>query len=493
MKSIRVSNLRCLSDTGEIEMKPLMILVGANSSGKSSFLRIFPLFKQSIETKKRGPLLWFGPEVDFGSFESSVLRGENLMHFDFQYEENRIEGKPSHPRGIIGDIYLSSLSITIGSFDNHDRITHLELLFCKDQSIRIDFAKDGMYVSVNERSYGDDEDIAFGTFNRFGIIPSVFISNKKSASIREVLKARILKEANGRIDKKILERDALDQLLYAPLDSKANMRQRICETIQLSEEDNQFLSFVNDTIILSQLDDILDSVNTILLSDFGNVSYIKPLRASAERYYRTQNFTVEELASDGHNMAMFLNELNADPAKKKAFQKWTKSKFKFEVDTEEGYGHISIKIKDDKNDDYDNIADMGSGYAQLLPIIIMLWQKMSAKDTRALFYRLHFKPTRIIAIEQPELHLHPSIQMRFADVLSSLITEAKSNNISFIIETHSKEIINRLGIKVEEKALDPEDVSILLFDETHKVRKARFTPEGVLQNWPIGFFEKTYE
>ena len=48
MDSIRVERLRCLADTGDIKIKPLTILLGQNSSGKSSFLRVFPLLKQSI-------------------------------------------------------------------------------------------------------------------------------------------------------------------------------------------------------------------------------------------------------------------------------------------------------------------------------------------------------------------------------------------------------------------------------------------------------------
>jgi len=48
MDAIRIENLRSLTDTGFVELKPLILLVGQNSSGKSSFLRFFPLLRQSI-------------------------------------------------------------------------------------------------------------------------------------------------------------------------------------------------------------------------------------------------------------------------------------------------------------------------------------------------------------------------------------------------------------------------------------------------------------
>ncbi|WP_404801418.1 AAA family ATPase, partial [Aeromonas media] len=39
MKSIRIKNLRCFEDTGYIDIKPINLLVGLNSTGKSSFAR----------------------------------------------------------------------------------------------------------------------------------------------------------------------------------------------------------------------------------------------------------------------------------------------------------------------------------------------------------------------------------------------------------------------------------------------------------------------
>ncbi|MBF0428109.1 MAG: AAA family ATPase, partial [Magnetococcales bacterium] len=51
MEMIQLKNLKNLTDTGEISLKPLTVLVGKNGSGKSSFLRFFPLLKQSAERK----------------------------------------------------------------------------------------------------------------------------------------------------------------------------------------------------------------------------------------------------------------------------------------------------------------------------------------------------------------------------------------------------------------------------------------------------------
>lgn len=44
VNSIKIENLRSLKDTEFVQLKKLNILLGTNSSGKSTFLRSFPLF-----------------------------------------------------------------------------------------------------------------------------------------------------------------------------------------------------------------------------------------------------------------------------------------------------------------------------------------------------------------------------------------------------------------------------------------------------------------
>ena len=69
---LRIKNLRSILDSGKIELKPIMILLGSNSSGKSTFLRSFPLFTQSVDKKLRGPISWFDTSyVDYGDFKTA--------------------------------------------------------------------------------------------------------------------------------------------------------------------------------------------------------------------------------------------------------------------------------------------------------------------------------------------------------------------------------------------------------------------------------------
>lgn len=89
LDTIQIKNVRSLKDTKEVKLSPLTLLVGENSSGKSTFLRLFPLIKQSTSKRTDGPLLWAGDVddyVDFGSFAETVTNdGSNDMTFCFSF------------------------------------------------------------------------------------------------------------------------------------------------------------------------------------------------------------------------------------------------------------------------------------------------------------------------------------------------------------------------------------------------------------------------
>lgn len=82
--SVRIENLRSLRDTGFVKLKKLNILLGSNSSGKSTFLRSFPLLSQSIKKNLRGPISWFDDSmVDFGNYETA-------LNFEASREKSKI-------------------------------------------------------------------------------------------------------------------------------------------------------------------------------------------------------------------------------------------------------------------------------------------------------------------------------------------------------------------------------------------------------------------
>ena len=96
-----------------------------------------------------------------------------------------------------------------------------------------------------------------------------------------------------------------------------------------------------------------------------------------------------------------------------------------------------------------NLVDVGYGISQVLPILVDVVE--------------HPKGSRFL-LQQPEVHLHPKAQ---AELGSFLATLAKEQNKHFVIETHSDYLIDRIRMDIRDKKyLRPDDVAILYFERS---------------------------
>src|SRR5712691_5447887 len=80
---ISVSGFKSISQEQSIEIRPLTILAGANSSGKSSMMQPLLLLKQTLEASyDPGPLRLLGPHVKFTSAEQLLFKYTNGRAWD---------------------------------------------------------------------------------------------------------------------------------------------------------------------------------------------------------------------------------------------------------------------------------------------------------------------------------------------------------------------------------------------------------------------------
>ena len=120
-----------------------------------------------------------------------------------------------------------------------------------------------------------------------------------------------------------------------------------------------------------------------------------------------------------------------------------------------------------------NLMDVGFGVSQVLPVLVAL---------------LRANGPSMFLLQQPELHLHPSAQA----ALGSLFCRTAEAERQLIIETHSEYIVDRVRMDIRDRktALTPDDVSILFFERAgHDVRihSLRFDEQGNLQGAPDGY------
>ena len=160
-----------------------------------------------------------------------------------------------------------------------------------------------------------------------------------------------------------------------------------------------------DFFIASSISDLLLFADKQITSYFKNILYVEPIRARAQRYYRNQGLSIDELDPSGENTAMFLS--NMKRYEQEEFKAWCLEHFDLYIEAKSQHGHVSLKLYESSNLKVGkNLADLGFGFSQILPIIVQLWSVKRAPSKR--LGMLNKQTTKKVVIEQPELHLHPS-------------------------------------------------------------------------------------
>lgn len=91
LKSISFENYKSFSEKQTIQIKPITILIGKNSSGKSSIAKLFPLFENSLSKKIEEPLLINNNGVELGSDFRDLVNQKDAspVSFELEFEGNR--------------------------------------------------------------------------------------------------------------------------------------------------------------------------------------------------------------------------------------------------------------------------------------------------------------------------------------------------------------------------------------------------------------------
>lgn len=528
VKEIQIKNFRSLKDTGMQTLSPITLLVGENSSGKSTFLRAFPLLKQSISKRTSGPILWAGDVddyVDFGSFEETVTNDKsNEIAFAFKF---KLKASGSTQRFRFDDEYKGIVDnsptqdvryeITITSANGKERVSKMSLDI---NATHIDFDLDKRTVTTDKGFLYTEEDLESekSKSTKASRIPIRryfigshcfdFILPCVDELVEKIYKSLTIEE-NDEIDffdvKRIIIEigTALINTGEAPfIDERTTKKTR--QLSVYAKAHNKVVSAVTDDsrnnlkemAKVLAVYDIFREIDEYLYSYFKQIHYIAPLRATAERYYRLRNLAVDEVDYQGKNLPVFINSLTS--AQLKEFQAWTDEHFGFAVSTDKNKGHLSLQIKLHGSDKSINLSDTGFGYSQVLPIITQLWELSSRKRNNrpTMYIDRNQRIPLVIAIEQPELHLHPAIQAKLAKAFIACIDLARKNkcDIQLLIETHSETIVNYFGRAIARELLHPDDISVILFEKdadqsVTTVRNSSYNADGFLTNWPYGFFD----
>lgn len=384
LKSVSFENYKAFSEKQTMQLKPITVLIGKNSSGKSSIAKLFTLFENSLMGNLDIPLLLNNNGVELG--------GE----FDNLFFENNPGGIPL----IFNIIFDNDVQIEISLLKKADGYG-LDIFQWKYKDniheFELELNDDGYFDAISKKIY----DCEFK-----GFIPNKFF-NKNST-------------------KNLSKQFELEQIV---------------------------------------------------------VDYIGPFRILPKRYFyltgQTQ-FRYTGITGENAYAMLGISKSKKDDELYKNVGKWYKDHFdgwELKVDDRDKKPLIQILLS--KNDTDVNIVDVGQGMSQVLPLVV----RANITDT----------PNSMIVIEQPELHLHPAAHGDLAELFAK---SAKENNQTFIIETHSENMLLRLRKLIVENdfGFTKDDVIIYWLEDAEikgkELMEITIDEDGVLSDWRDGVFDE---
>jgi predicted ATPase len=448
LTQIRVKNFKGFKEETAFPLRQLTLLTGINGRGKSTLLQSLLLMRQSLEhDDSTAQVVLNGSCVNLGSFNdirnSNVSRNEPII---FRYYYNHKE--------TVEDIGL----LKVNGFAEYYFNENLE---------------DNMVAQISSILFSDEvildcDDVVNG--NKFSSttyrLETVY---KKSENPNEFKKNRFdfntVKQSNSQAEEE-KESGSCSLLNLLPF----------AGSIKFNNERNCSVSL--DSILLHKYKYLW----------FNKIHYISADRLGPQEFYFQSTLKkFPNVGAKGEFTTNLLYKKKDDlineelclgkDARTLATQteEWLNEIFdgaKVEIPSSES-NILELLFNTSASKERFRPANVGFGYHSVLPIVVS---------------GLIAQEGEILIVENPEAHLHPRAQSRLARFLAKV----SSCGVQVFIESHSDHILNALRIAVLDKIVNPEDLSILYFQQNSEqpVVQIPVQPNGGIEEWPEGFFDQ---
>jgi hypothetical protein len=516
LESFGVKNYRSFLEEANVELRPITLLMGKNSSGKSSLTRLIPLLQQSLDRRTASPILWNSDVIDFGDITNVITHDAEEEFVSISFNTSGAFYRTHYYNYIPGyyDIdnvpALDDVKFTARlSANDHRTKYHSSVIEAGGNKAEIYWSEGAISrLIVNGRPVKDYIEQLSPVAQTTNLFPS--IAYRTSVGERKLISESFVGYDDRPIYKGLVDafeyfvnkktasqkRSRLARMLfYVP---KAKMSQYLgtIENIvqsKLSHYDK--LDHLSEALFIHSIPSLIAYVDSQVSPVLEGAAYLGPARASGARFYRYQELSVDRIDSRGENLAMYLSSLSL--AELDGFNEIMSNASGYTVNIFQSPGHTSIELGRSGEKNFENLADVGFGFSQFLPIVAQI-HAASIRRTPGQInprFRTRGNPGFLMAIEQPELHLHPAFQSSLGDLFSSAIRhpDGRLNGRRFLIETHSETLVSRLSELIVRGRLSSKDVVIYFVekDEVSKnssIRVGGFSEDGAVSNWPIGFF-----
>lgn len=213
---------------------------------------------------------------------------------------------------------------------------------------------------------------------------------------------------------------------------------------------------------------VVPLIESIERSSSAGGQHIPSFRAQPRRYYGPHDHLTELLRS----------YRRADENRRDKVNQWLET-FEIGIDLRvEKLGPNLFEAHVGRNGGRRYLADLGSGSAQLLPLILNVSGGLQQR----------------VLVEEPEANLHPNLQAQLAD----LFVDLTSRGTQVIVETHSEYFVRRLQYLIAKGEFDSDWASVaylggqdLKDGESPDVRQISIDENGQLsESFGSGFFDQ---
>ena len=466
-----------------------------------------------MEQVASAPVLWNSSYVDYGSFQEVISRSAKTQELSFSFRLSadrfyqQLSGSREHrpttdsgPSNFTYDLFL-------GPASKGRTKTLRSIIRVDDDIIEVEYDRRRRisHLTINGVPPSELSPRAKAEGVQRGLVPIIQISGfpqslmthdaQHMATLLASELAYLFRQ--GDVSRQLTSH--VRNLFYRP---KAQFKQHLLQwlnqipgiSVPPNRLKNVTIERVRSMLLLRDCGRLSRILYEQIYGDLISSQYIGPIRARAERYYRIQELAIDHIDPNGENVAMYLNFLT--PSELKNFNSIFYDAFGYTVEPYQNRGHVSLLLKEGGIGRGDNIADVGFGFSQVIPVVAQIFAATKHRD--AMSQRvgsLAYRSSPVVAVEQPELHLHPAFQAKLADLFAQL---AHTNNPTgrrsrFVIETHSEAFVNRLGRLIADGVIKSTDVTIYTFEKnrgsgTTVVNTLTFGDDGLIENWPVGFF-----
>jgi hypothetical protein len=429
---LSLKQFKAWRDRIDIPLAPVTMLLGANSTGKSSILQALLLLKQTASSPDRSIHLNLGGDeandyFNFGHFDDVLTCGASPRQFEIGLCFRRqLIGLPEEKHRIPKGEFSGSYGMTSSG------AAVIQELTLRGAGARGETVRPGTSI---QRWVAPDELQSYRAIRRDKGAYSIFVGEEP--------------QPRGK------------SRTYAPERS-----------IALPAEAIQLLSLDGP---------LAEDISLAIRRELESIAYLGPLRRKPERDYVWNKAKPGELGIDGGGVinALFASALlrsKDDDAGEIIHEvsSWLARMGIAERLEVRQLGHSTrYEIVVHKDGVAANLRDVGTGISQVLPVLTLAF----------------FAPKgSTVLLEEPEIHLHPLAQ----SILAELFVEtSRKRQVQFIVETHSEHLFRRLQTLIAKQSMSLDDCRLYFVERQGAdavLKHLELDSYGRVTQWPQNFF-----